>query len=67
MTINTNKVQTDMLNKTQWKPLKKEILPHVQQESQSHILDFSKNLESFRFRLNIVRQTMMFSCHFEFY
>ena len=47
MTININKVQTDMLNKTQQKPFKKQILSYTQQEWQSQILDFSKNLESY--------------------
>ena len=47
MTININKVQTGMLNKTKWKPLKKQILSHMQQKIQYQILDFSKNFESY--------------------
>ena len=47
MTININKVQTCMLNKTQEKPLKKQILSHMQHKWQSQILDFSRNLESY--------------------
>ena len=44
MTINMNKGQTGMLNKTQQKPLKKQVLPHVQQKLKSQILNFPKNL-----------------------
>ena len=68
MTINMNKEQTGMLNKTQQKPLKKQILSHGQQKLKSQILDFPKNLESFLcFRLNIVRQTLSYPYHFEFH
>ena len=68
MTINMNKEQTGMLNKTQQKPLKKQILSYVQQKLKSQILDFPKNLESFLcFRLNIVRQTLSYPHHFEFH
>ena len=65
MTININKAQTVMLNKTQQKPLNKQILSHNKQKWQSQIFIFSKILESFR--LNIVRQTMSFPYHFEFH
>ena len=41
------KVQIGMLNKTQKKPLKKQILSHKQQKWQPQILDFPRNLESY--------------------
>ena len=41
MKININKVQTGMPNKTQQKPLKKQILS-TQQKLRSQIWDFSK-------------------------
>ena len=45
MPININKVQAEMLNKTQQKPLKKQNLSHTQKKWQPQIWIFLKTLK----------------------
>ena len=45
--VDINKVQTNMLNKAQQNPLKKQTWFHLQQECHSQILDYYKNHERY--------------------